>query len=183
MPTEQHLTRVLTPEQKRERAAQAALDRMLGQANKYPDAYGFLPEDNFAVVKLGNPIPVFSVGEKDRADYKSGQPVKSILKPIQEWMFPVLAGDRLCCMVQVSFNGRDFVPGAATKSLAIAWTKITAKWPEAEGFHPHLIVNPEIPGFFFTIPELETPNLTDTDQMSGFHPGLSPADVILASWR
>jgi hypothetical protein len=182
-PTVKRPTRVLTAEQKMARAAQTALDRMLGQANKYPDAYGFLPEDNFAVVKLGNAIPVYSVAEKDRADYKSGQPVKAILQPTKQWMYPVLAGDRVCCMVRVSFNGHDYIPGESSKSLAMAWAKITEKWPEAEGFHPQLVVNQDIPGFFFTIPELPTPNLTDTDQMSGFHPNLSPADVILASWR
>jgi hypothetical protein len=180
---QQRAPRVLTPEQKMNRAAQAALARMLNQANKYPDAYGFLPEDDFAEVKLGNPIPVYSVLEKDRAAYQPGAEVKPLLKPTQQWVFPVLAGDRICCMVRVSFNGHDYIPGDASKSLALAWNKISASWPEADGFHPLLVVNPRIPGFFFTVPEASTPNLTDTDRMFAFHPDLSRADVILASWR
>jgi hypothetical protein len=94
-----------------------------------------------------------------------------------------MAGDRICCMVQVYYNGRTYVPGDATKSLAMAWNKINSKWPAAEGYHPLLVVNAEIPGYFFTIPELPTPNLTDADQMFYMRPNLSPADVILASWR
>lgn len=175
--------RVLTPEQKLTRAGQVAMNNMLAQANKYPDAYGFGPEDMFVQTTLGAPIPVYCVAEKDRAAYQPGQPVAPLLKPAPQWVFPVLAGDRICCMVQVSFNGRDYVPGRANKSLAMAWSKILQYWPAAEGYHPHLIVNPAIPGFFFTIPELPTPNLTDTDRMFNFQADISPADVILASWR
>lgn len=177
------ITRLLTPEEKLNRAGQIAMDRMLSQANKYPDAYGFLPEDDYTAVKLGQAIPVYNVAEEDRAAYQTGQSVKPLLQPAQQWVFPVLAGDRICCMVQVHYNGHSFVPGNATKSLAMAWNKILDKWPEAEGYHPLLVVNPEIPGYFFTIPELPTPNLTDADQMFYLRPSLSPADVILASWR
>jgi hypothetical protein len=182
-PPPQRTTRVLTPEQKLNRAAQIAMNQMLKHANNYPDAYGFLPDDDFATVKLGKAIPVYAVEENDRASYKSGAAVKPLLKPTQQWVFPVLAGDRICCMVRVSFNGHEYIPAGATKALALAWNKINAKWPEAEGFHPLLVVNPEIPGFFFTVPELPTPNLTDADQMLYHRPNLSPADVILASWR
>lgn len=182
-PPARRAPRVLTPEQQMNVAAQIAMDNMLKMANKYPDAYGFGPMDSFEEAKLGQPIPVYTVAETDRAAYQPGQPLKPILTPAKEWVYPVLAGGRICCMVQVSSNGHEFIPGKATKALALAWTKINELWPEADGFHPVLVVNPRIPGYYFTIPEAGNPNITDTVQMFYSNPSLSPAEVILASWR
>jgi hypothetical protein len=172
-----------TPEQRLQRAGQAAFNSMLDQATKYPDAYGFMPEDIFTETTLGAAMPVYTIAEKDRHAYQNGQPVGPLLKSANQWVFPVYAGQRLCCMVQISYNGRDYVPGKSSKFLAMAWTKIAERWPVSEGYHPHLIVNPAIPGFYFTIPEVEMPNVTDMFQMFYINPSLSPADVILASWR
>ena len=72
---------------------------------------------------------------------------------------------------------------AVSKALAEAWSKISEKWPAEAGYNPKLIVNHGIPGYYFTVPEEGAPNITDTAQMFYFHPSLSPADVILASWR
>jgi hypothetical protein len=172
-----------TPQQRLQRAAQTALESMLSQASKYPDAYGFGPEDIFQEAKLGEAIPVYTIAETDRARYKVGQPVKPLLKPANQWVFPVLIGERICCMIQVQYTGREYVPGSSSKVLAMAWTKITDKWQAEDGYHPQLVMNPEVPGYYFTIPELPTPNMTDTIQMFYYHPALSPAEVILASWR
>jgi hypothetical protein len=40
-----------------------------------------------------------------------------------------------------------------------------------------------MPFYFFTIPELPDQNMTDTSRMLDFAPALSPAAVILSSWR
>jgi hypothetical protein len=176
-------TKVLTPEQQLTLAGQTAMDKMLAMASKYPDAYGFRAEDIFGEVKLGAAIPVYAISEKDRTGYKAGQPLDQLLKPAKQWVFPVLSNGRLCCLVQVSHNGHEYVPGSASKALAQAWTKISEKWPVEDGYHPKLIVNHGIPGYYFTVPEAGIPNITDTVQMFYFHPSLSPADVILASWR
>lgn len=172
-----------TTEQRIQRAGQRAFESLLDQATKYPDAYGFLPDDAFNETTLGAAIPVYTIEEKDRHSYRNGQSVEPLLKSANQWVFPVYAGQRLCCMVQISYNGRDYIPGKASKFLAMAWNKIAERWPGSEGYHPHLVVNPAIPGFYFTIPELEMPNVTDTTQMFYLNPSLSPADVILASWR
>jgi hypothetical protein len=172
-----------TVEQRIQNAGQRAFESLLAQATKYPDAYGFLPDDAFTETTLGPAMPVYTVEEKDRHSYRNGQSLAPLLKPANQWVFPVYAGQRLCCMVQISYNGRDYVPGKASKFLAMAWNKIAERWPASEGYHPRLIVNPGIPGFYFTIPELDMPNVTDTTQMFYLNPSLSPADVILASWR
>ena len=172
-----------TPEQKLQRAGQLAFNNLMSLANKYPDAYGFTATDVFSETTMGKAIPVYTVSEGDRVSYKKGQPVEPILKSANQWVFPVYAGSRLCCMVQVSYNGHDYVPGSGNKFLALAWNKINERWSESDGYHIRLVVNPGIPGYYFSIPELPEQNLTDTYQMFLIHPNLSPAEVILASWR
>jgi len=165
------------------RAGMTAFNNVLDLATKYPDSYGFRAQDTFKDATLGKPIPVYTIDESDRAKYQSGQPVKPLLKPSDTWVFPVCVEDHVCCMVQVQYTGRDYVPGSASKLLGSAWNKIVEKWPESKGYHPCIVVNPEIPGYFFTVPELPMPNMTDIIRLAGYHPNLSPADVILASWR
>ena len=182
-PAQRFTPRTRTPEERLAQAGQIALRDMLDKASKYPDAYGFGPSDLFEKARLGNPIPIYTIAESNRASYKAGQPVKPLLTPADQWVFPVLSGSRVCCMVSVKFTGRDYVPGSSSKSLGMAWHKILEKWPETGGFHPQLIVHSRIPGYYFTIPELPVPNLTDSVQMFYFNPEVSPADVILTSWR
>ena len=182
-PVAQRTYRVHTNQERLVMAGQTAFDNVMDLANKYPDAYGFQAGDFLSSAKLGTPIAVYTIAESDRASYQNGQPVKPLLKPARQWVFPVLMGDRICCMVEVSQTGREYLPGKGNKSLAMAWNKINEKWPAEDGYHPLLVVNPEVPGYYFTVPELPQQNLTDTIEMFYFHPGISPADVILASWR
>lgn len=160
-----------------------AFKSVLDMAIKYPDSYGFTEADAIEDATLGNPIPVYTIDETDRAKYQSGKPVKPLLKPTKTWVFPVRMGNRVCCMVKVTYSGHEYVPGQGSKLLGTAWNEITQKWPASEGYHPCIVVTPDIPGYFFTVPELPTPNMTDIIKLTYLHPTLSPADVILASWR
>lgn len=175
--------RVRTEQERLEMAGATAMANVIEQANKYPDSYGFESTDFLSNAKLGVAVPVYTIEEASRAGYQRGQAVKPLLKPVQQWVFPVLMGDRICCMVEVQKTGRDYVPGKGNKSLAMAWNKITEKWPAEAGFHPLLVRNPEVPGYYFTVPELPEQNITDVSEMFYLHPGTSPAEVILASWR
>ena len=175
--------RVRTDQERLLMAAQTAFANVIDHAGKYPDAYGFQVGDFLSDAKLGEAVPVYTIEESARASYKQGQPVKPLLKPAKLWVFPVLMGDRVCCMVEVKLVGHDYIPGKGNKSLAMAWGKIQEKWPVEEGFHPLLLVNAAVPGFYFSVPELPVQNITDTVEMFYLNPGTSPADVILASWR
>ena len=182
-PVAQRTYRVHTDQERLAMAGQTAFDNVMDMANKYPDAYGFQSGDFLSAAKLGQPVSIYTIDESDRANYQNGQPVKPLLKAARQWVFPILMGDRICCMVEVSESGHEYIPGRGNKSLAMAWNKINEKWPAEDGYHPMLVVNPEVPGYYFTVPELPQQNLTDTVEMFYFHPGISPADVILASWR
>jgi len=175
--------RVHTDEEKLLWAAQTAFANVIDNAGKNPDAYGFQGGDFLSDAKLGEAMPVYTIEESARAGYRGGQPVKPLLKPAKQWVFPVLMGDRVCCMVEVKQSGHDYAPGKGSKSLAMAWNKIQELWPAAEGYHPMLLVNAAVPGYYFTVPELPVQNITDVSEMFYLHPGTSPADVILASWR
>ena len=182
-PAHQAPTRARTEQELLLMAAMTGLGNVLAVANKYPDAYGFMAGDFLEDAKLGEPIPVYIIDESARANYRSGQPINPLLKQSNRWVFPVTLGDRICCMVQVKKVGKEFVPGTGSKALAMAWSKILENWPMDQGYHPRLVVNPQIPGYYFTVPELPMPNMTDTVMMTYFNPCTSPADVILASWR
>jgi hypothetical protein len=182
-PAHQAPTRAHTEQELLLMAGMTGLGNVLATANKYPDAYGFAAGDFLGDAKLGDPIPVYTIDESARANYRSGQPINPLLKQSNRWVFPVTLGDRICCMVQVKKVGKEFVPGTGSKALAMAWSKILENWPMDQGYHPRLVVNPQIPGYYFTVPELPMPNMTDTVMMTYFNPCTSPADVILASWR
>ena len=175
--------RVRTDQDRLLMAGQTAMASVIELADKYPDAYGFQAGDFLSDAKLGAPMEIYTIKEGVREGYVKGQPIKPLLKPAAKWVFPVMMGSHICCMVQVERSGHDYVPGKGSKSLAMAWSKIQEQWPAAAGFHPLLVVNPEVPGYYFTVPELPEQNLTDTVEMFYLHPDPSPAEVILASWR
>ena len=164
-------------------AAKMAFQTVMDQASAYPDSYGFQPDDVLQNARLGAPMQVYTVAEADYLAYQEGKPLKPLLKPAEQWVIPVTIGERICCMVQVSHVGHTYVPGGGNKMLGQAWNKITQRWPVSQGFHPQLVMNANVPGYYFTIPELPTQNLTDTIRMFEYETDLSPAIVILASWR
>jgi hypothetical protein len=183
LPVVRHnLLQLTAAEQQRLKVAQDGFGDIMNMAYAYPDSYGFVPDENINDATLGNPIPVFTITPQDRGSY-AGQPVKSLLKPADEWIYPIILGNRIRFMIQVKHVGHEYVLGQGSRALAMVYEKILARWPASEGFHPQLIVNPDMTGYFFTIPELPDQNITDTDRMFDFSPSLSPAAVMLASWR
>ena len=176
--------RPLTEADRLVQAGRQAFNTVIDAAYVYPDAYGFRPEDTLRMARLGEPVQIFQVAETDRVNYQAGQPVRPILKPMERWAFPVYMGDQVRCMVQVSHTDRGFIPGDGSRMLGSAWNKILARWPAAQGYHPQLVIHPPIPCYYFTVPELPEQTMTDVNQMNfSDKPNLSPAAVILASWR
>lgn len=172
----------LTAEQKRLKLAQAGFSEVMDLAGKYPDAYGFQSDEDMQLAKLGEPIPVYMVRQPDRTDAVD-QSVNSMLKPADEWVFPVILENHIRFMVQVRYNGHDYVLGHGSRALAMDYDKIVTRWPASEGFHPQLVIHPNRLFYYFTIPELPDQNLTDTSRTQDFSFSLTPARVILASWR
>ena len=173
----------LTDDQRLLQTAQSSFDYVLELALKNPDIYGFKPNEQISEAKLGEPIRVYTVTVADRKNYEVGQPLQPILQATNEWIFPVMLSSRVRFMVPVKRIGNDYVAETTSRSLAMVYEKIQTRWPASEGFHPQIVVNANIATYYFTIPELADPNLTDTSEMFQFNPTLSPASVILGSWR
>jgi len=173
----------LTDEQKLLKAAQDKFDKVIDMASKNPDIFGFAPDDKFDEVKLGDPIRVYTVAPADRDNYQDGQPIKAILQPANQWLFPVILNDEVRVMIPVRRVGKQYAADNCSRSLAMVYEKIEERWPASDGYHPQLVANPNLTGYYFTIPELADQNLTDTGEMFQYNPTLSPASVILASWH
>lgn len=172
----------LTAGQKRLKTAQDAFDDVMNLACTYPTSYGFTPDECLADARLGNPIPIYTIAPQSQMHY-TGQPLKTLLKPAEEWVYPVILNRSIRFMVTVRFDGWRYVPGEVSRALAMHYEKILARWPAGEGYHPQLVVIPKMPGYYFTIPELPRENITDTSRMLDFNPSLAPATVLLAGWQ
>jgi hypothetical protein len=172
----------MTVEQTRLKIAQDGFADVMNLANKYPDSYGFKPGEDLSAAQLGDPLPVHLLSQPGRMTYK-GQPVESLFKPAEEWLFPIILKNQIRFMVQVRYVGHDYVLGPGSRALALTYEKILSRWPTSEGFHPQLVIMSNQTGYYFTIPEMPGQNLTDTSRMFDFNPTLSPADIMLASWR
>jgi hypothetical protein len=173
----------LTEAEMIQQAANEGFDRVMNFAQNYPDAYGFAPGESLEQVKLGNAIPVYTIAANDRLNYQSGQPVKPILKTTGDLLFPVLLNGEARYIVTVKKTAHGYTTGDGSKALAMVYEKILNTWPASAGYHPQIVRQPGIPNYYFTVPELPEQNLTDTSCMFTDSPVLSPASVILASWR
>jgi len=175
-------TQAMPPGQKQLKVARDAFAHVMDMARSYPDTYGFLPDENLKAAKLGVAIPIYRMTLQGGGRYV-GQPVSSLLKPADEWVYPIILENRIRYFVHVRYDGQDYVLGEGSSALAMAYDKILARWPVSEGFHPQLLTIPNQPFYYFTIPELPDQNITDTSRMFDMDPSLSPATLVLASWR
>lgn len=177
-----HEPEAVTDEQKQLKAAHDGFAIVLEQARNYPDTYGFLPGERLADATLGEPIPVYRIALQDRERY-TNQPVRSLLKPADEWVYPVILENRIRFLVQVRHIGQSYVRGIGSRALAAEYANILDRWPASEGFHPQLLTIPGQPFYYFTVPELPDQNITDTSRMFDLDPALSPATLVLSQWR
>lgn len=171
---------VLTPEQQRLKVAQDGFDNVLTMAVQHPDAYGFQLDDDLGTATLGKEIPIYTIALQGR-DKFAKQPVSSLLKPTDEWVYPIVLANHIRYMVAVRYDGHNYVPADGSRSLGTTYDKILAQWPAGKGFHPQLITVPGLPAYYFTIPELPEQNITDTDRMFDYKPAVSPASIVLAN--
>jgi hypothetical protein len=172
----------MTEAQKRWKLAQDGFGDVMALAYKSPDAFGFMADEDLRSVTLGEAVPVYTVVHLGRMGF-TNQPVQSLLKPAGEWVYPIILANHIRFMVEVRYDGHDYVLGHGSRALAVDYDKIVVHWPAGEGFHPQLVILPDQPFYYFTIPELPDQNLTDTSRMLDFNLSLTPAQVILAGWR
>lgn len=172
----------MTPAQKRLKLAQDGFSDAMNQANFYPATYGFKPGENPMAAGLGDPVPVCKI-EQPGGMSLGNQPLNSLLKPADEWLYPVFLAGHVRFMVSVRCVQGGYVLGRGSRALGMSYDKIISRWPASQGFHPQIVVLPNRPFYYFTIPELPDQNLTDTVRMLDYSPTVTPASVILVGLR
>jgi len=168
-------------------AAEPKFDDLVDRAFRSKAAYGFESDDSLDAAELGEPVPLYTVNEKDASGYSGSQDIGSVLKESGRWLVPVNVNGALRTFIEVSETSNNVFEATGTSVIAArVWKTIVARWPAEKNFHPRLVIHPGIPGYFFTVPEVYPPNMTDIVQILAEvdKPAtLSPAPVTLHSWR
>lgn len=171
--------------------AQPKCDSVLEEAIKARSAFGFEADDDLSQAVVGDPIPVYTVDETDACDFCEGDKVESVLKESGQWLVPITINGTVRTFVKItktSDNGTNqYVASMGSTAAAKVWRVILDRWPAKENFHPKLVMYPRIPGYFFTIPEVNPQNMTDIvrilAEVDNKPTALSPASVIIHSWQ
>ncbi|MGA2177235.1 MAG: hypothetical protein ABSH38_19850 [Verrucomicrobiota bacterium] len=149
-------------------AAQEATKIFYPRAEKRKPVYGFAEADNLASAVLGEPARLFFIDDKDVQAYHDGQALDGILKPAGEWFVPVAIGGTNRAMLGVKDAGDGKWIGATfgMAPLARKWQSIQAWWPSSGKFTPQLVICPPAEGYYFTVPQIQPPNLTPLASLS-----------------
>ena len=149
-------------------AAQGALKRFLPSLDSavMKERHGFPPEDDFKDLRLDEPFEPFylkrDATKTDAAGKYAGGKVTEVLAPSANWYFPVRSRGRLACLVSVVQwdDGKLVEDKLGMPELARAWAAIREAWPASKGFTPYFIIVPSHQLFYFTVPQVDPPNMT-----------------------
>ena len=171
-------------------AAQPEFDSLLDEAESAKPSFGFDADDNLHDVVMGDPMPVYTVSEDNACEFCDGDKVESVLKQSGQWLIPLTINGTLRTFIKVTEvsdnNTNKYVARLGSVSAAKVWRVILDRWPPQKNFHPKLVMYPGIPGYFFTIPEIDPQNMTDIVRVLAEvdkPTPLSPAAVIIHSWQ
>jgi hypothetical protein len=173
-------------------AAQAALKKFLPALDSpaMKETHGFLPADDFKALTLGDSFEPCFLNPDGIRKYAGGK-VADVLTPSASWYFPVKSRDRLACLVSVMKmpDGKLMEERLGMPEVARAWAAIIEAWPAGKGFKPIFIIVPSQQRFYFTIPQVEPPNMTPIDienkdaALPKTYERLTPASAAFASLR
>lgn len=168
-------------------AAQNGFDELMEKAAHAKDTYGFKTDDVLNDAVMGEPMAVYTVSKQNVLAYSAGQDLEPILELSGRWLIPINIHGSFRAFVEISQTPTNtFVTKTGSPSAARVWKTIVKRWPAEKNFHPKLVVYRDIPGYFFTIPEIDPQNMTDIVQIVceiDKPATLSPAAVIISSWR
>lgn len=171
-------------------AAGPEFDALLDEAATAKPSFGFDPDDDLHQAVMGDPMPVYTVSQESACEFCDGDKVESVLKESGQWLIPLNVKGELRTFIKVTRvsenNTNKYVARMGSVTAARVWQTILDRWPPQKNFHPKLVIYPGIPGYFFTIPEVNPQNMTDIVRIVAEvdKPApLSPAAVIIHSWK
>jgi hypothetical protein len=169
-------------------AAQEAAKLYLPRAAGRQKIFGFEPEDRLSSATLGTPVELYTLNDASVQAYHSG-PIAALIEPTGQWLVPVTIGgtNRALIAVSQTDDGKWMGTTFGMAPLARKWQNIQGWWPAAEKFTPQLIIWPAAQGYFFSIPQVQPPNLTGLSDIPATHvdlqttpkPRLVPAENSL----
>ena len=144
---------------------QAALQGLQPFLNKIPvislAEYGFAPGDSLDTATLGNPFLVHTITPGALEQYRTGLAVSSIVTPTTMWYFPVLiAGQTRAILVVDRLDNQWQAVSLGYAGLAQELGVLNRQWKASQGYHPMLIVVFQAKQYLFTVPEIDSQNLT-----------------------
>lgn len=163
-------------------AEEAAKNLFFPRAAARRTVYGLAENESFDQAVLKEPVPLYTINDSALALYRSGQSLSNLLELTGQWLVPVAVGNTNRAMISMleaedgTYVGSTFgmVP------LAHKWQNIQTWWP-ADKYSPRLVILPSAQGYYFTVPEIQPPNLTPTAELKTTPPPLGSADRILST--
>ena len=87
--------------------------------------------------------------------------VEELVTPAGLWYFPVIQSGSPRCVITVAWmDGKWEAVEIGKAGLAAELGKISGQWPKAAGYEPKLVVVYQAAAYFFSVPELDSGNLT-----------------------
>lgn len=157
---------------------EAAENGLAGYLAKIPDEartlMGFTETDDFEKAELGEPFNLYLLGAKELRSNLTAHDVEDILTQTNLWFFPVLIDESAKCLLLVSyFKDQWQAVSIGSAPLAKEAYFIQKHWPSEQGYHPLFVCVRELDKYLFSIPKLDTPNLTLLEIPTNFqHPKL-----------
>ncbi len=144
-------------------AAAVLLKRFWPMLQQNPSHYGLSPSDSIEALGFGSPLELQGITDEGLRRYQIGEPVMTISEPTGQWFVPLVAGGAWRAMVQVRDRGQGSWQGYGIgwAPLAKKWEAITRRWPATEQGGPQLFTVYSLPDYYFSVPSVSPPNLTE----------------------
>jgi hypothetical protein len=124
-------------------------------------SFGFNETDPLDQAYLGAPFKYCLLSPDTILNYAKGSDLKSLLYQTDQWYFPVMIGKEAKTILVVAkmkgaWKAVSFGKAVLSRELA----KIRQEWPIEKGYTPLLIASLQAHQFLFTIPQVDSNNLT-----------------------
>jgi hypothetical protein len=128
---------------------------------------GFDADDDLTKAVPGTPFRMYYLSADSILSYNGNAPVESIVNESDMWYFPIIIDGKIKLMLYVgNKNGRWMRAGLGSAGLARQIQEITRQWPLKDGFTPLIVHQQDVGVYFFSIPQIDNANLTETGSIT-----------------
>ncbi len=122
---------------------------------------GFPPGADLSASRVGEPWLLYTITPDTLLAAAEDTDVGDLVTPTGLWFFPVILDGSSRCIITVDVMDGEWQAVALGRSgLAGELEKISRQWPKSGGYVPKLVAVYQAASYFFTVPELDSSNLT-----------------------